>query len=138
MMGLPSRRTFLKFFSFGTYAALLGACAQPLPQGALTSAAPTTAPPAAPAATTAAAPAAAPAGATTAPAAAPAAAPAVQTGQVINLKLQTLEGATGMFHKQALDLSQKLDEMSGGRVKVDVLAGGAVVGVFDMIDGVHQ
>ena len=117
MVGLPSRRTFLKFFSFGTYAALLGACAQPLQP----------APPA---------PAAAPpplrdgaasrasrdigggcrAAAATAPAAAaPAAAPAAQTGQVVNLKLQTLEGATGMFHKQAIDLSQKLDEMSGGR-----------------------
>jgi TRAP-type mannitol/chloroaromatic compound transport system substrate-binding protein len=141
MVGLPSRRSFLKFFSFGTYAALLGACAQPLPQGAPTAAAPPaappTAPPAAPGATTAAAPAAATTAAT-APAAAPAAAPAVQTGQAINIKLQTLEGATGMFHKQALDLSKKLDEMSGGRVKIDVLAGGAVVGVFDMIDGIHQ
>jgi TRAP-type mannitol/chloroaromatic compound transport system substrate-binding protein len=136
MVGLPSRRTFLKFFSFGTYAALLGACAQPLPQGAPTAAAPpaapATAPPGAPAATSAGAAATAPA------AAAPAAAPAAQTGQVVNLKLQTLEGSTGMFHKQALDLSQKLDEMSGGRVKIDVLAAGAVIGVFDMIDGVHQ
>jgi hypothetical protein len=115
MVGLPSRRSFLKFFSFGTYAALLGACAQPLQQPAPTTAAPAaappTAPPAAPAATTAAAPAAAPPAAATQPAAAPAAAPAAQTGQVINIKLQTLEGATGMFHKQALDLSKKLDEM---------------------------
>jgi TRAP-type mannitol/chloroaromatic compound transport system substrate-binding protein len=143
MVGLPNRRSFLKYFSFGTYAALLGACAQPLqapPQAtSAPAAAPPTSPPAAPGATSAAAPAAAPPAAATAPAAAaPQTAPAAQTGQAINIKLQTLEGATGMFHKQALDLSQKIDEMSGGRVKIDVLAGGAVVGVFDMIDGVHQ
>jgi TRAP-type mannitol/chloroaromatic compound transport system substrate-binding protein len=142
-MGLPSRRTFLKFFSFGTYAALLGACAQPLNPGQGTAApaaappaAPATAPPAAPAATSAGA--AAGAAATAPAAAAPQTAPAAQAGGIVTLKLQTLEGATGMFHKQALDLSQKLDEMSGGRVKIDVLAAGAVIGVFDMIDGVHQ
>jgi TRAP-type mannitol/chloroaromatic compound transport system substrate-binding protein len=131
MVGLPSRRSFLKFFSFGTYAAILGACAQPAPVPKLEA---TAAPAAAP---TAAGAAAAPTSAAPA-AAAPAQAPAAQTGTTVTLKLQTLEGATGMFHKQAIDLSQKLNEMSGGRLKVDVLAGGAVVGVFDMIDGVHQ
>jgi TRAP-type mannitol/chloroaromatic compound transport system substrate-binding protein len=128
MVGLPSRRSFLKLFSFSTYAAILGACAQPAPGGTLAGATPPAgAPPTAPAQTGA-----------TAPAAAPAAAPAVQTGGTVTLKMQTLEGATGMFHKQAIDMAQKVEEMSAGRLKIDVLAGGAVVGIFDMIDGVHQ
>jgi TRAP-type mannitol/chloroaromatic compound transport system substrate-binding protein len=138
VVGLPNRRTFLKFFSFGTYAAILGACAQPLPQGAPTAAAPAAAPPTAKPAAAGAATAPAAAAPATQPAAAPKAAPAVQTGATITIKLQTLEGATGMFHKQAIDLAAKLDEMSAGRIKMDVLAAGAVIGAFDMIDGVHQ
>ena len=37
-----------------------------------------------------------------------------------------------------LDWAKKVDEMSGGRLKIDVLPSGAVVGTFDIIDGVNR
>lgn len=37
-----------------------------------------------------------------------------------------------------VDWAKKVDEMSGGRLKIDVLPSGAVVGTFDIIDGVNR
>ncbi|OFX12486.1 MAG: C4-dicarboxylate ABC transporter [Armatimonadetes bacterium RBG_19FT_COMBO_69_19] len=37
-----------------------------------------------------------------------------------------------------LDWAKKVDEMSGGRLKIDILPSGAVVGTFDIIDGVNR
>lgn len=120
---LPKRRDFIRVFSMGTWAAVLGACAQPAPP------APTQA--------------AKPAGqATTAPAAA--APPAQQqqapatTGGTITLKMHSGFGAKDILHEQLVFWGQKVDQMTAGRVKIDVLNAGAVVGPFQMIDAVHQ
>ncbi len=37
-----------------------------------------------------------------------------------------------------VDWAKKVDEMAGGRLKIDVLPSGAVVGTFDIIDGVNR
>lgn len=37
-----------------------------------------------------------------------------------------------------VDWAKKVDEMTGGRLKIDVLPSGAVVGTFDIIDGVNR
>ena len=84
--------------------------------------------PAAAAPTAAAQPAAAAKPAEKAAAAAPVAAPAAQ-GQVITWKWQSAFGNTDIFHQMGVDLIQKIDEMSGGRLKIDLLPNGAVVPV---------
>src|SRR5688500_10964022 len=67
-----------------------------------------------------------------------AAAPAQAATQSVTLKMQSGFGATDLFHLTLVNWAKKVDEMSGGRLEVDVLASGAVVGPFQMIDAVHQ
>lgn len=132
MVSLPSRRDFIRVFGMGTWAAVLGACAQPAPQGQPTAAAP------------AAKPAEAPKPAAGAPAAAqPAAKPAAQQapaqpGQVIQLKFQSGFAQQDPFHLMGADWINKLTEMSGGKFKIDLLPNGAVVPAGQVIDAVHQ
>jgi len=70
-------------------------------------------------------------------AAAPVAAPATQ-GQVITWKWQSAFGNTDVFHQMGVDLIQKIDEMSAGRLKIDLLPNGAVVPFGQIIDATHQ
>ena len=43
-----------------------------------------------------------------------------------------------IFHEYALDYARKVNEMSGGRLKIEVLPAGAVVKAFDLLDGVNK
>lgn len=72
-----------------------------------------------------------------APAATPAAAPAVGSG-TINLRWQSTWPAKDIFHEYALDYAKKVNEMSGGKLKIEVLPAGAVVKAFDLIDAVSK
>jgi TRAP-type mannitol/chloroaromatic compound transport system substrate-binding protein len=165
MMDAPvSRRIFLRVSLLASSTAVTGgilaACAAPPPPAASKSdagakpaidaaAKPTEAPtaaakpteaaakPAAAAPTAAAQPAAAAKPAETAAAAAPVAAPATQ-GQVITWKWQSTFGNTDIFHQMGVDLIQKIDEMSNGRLKIDLLPNGAVVPFTQVIDAIHQ
>ncbi|RPH64855.1 MAG: TRAP transporter substrate-binding protein [Myxococcaceae bacterium] len=73
-------------------------------------------------------------------AAAVAAAPVVANAQQapISLRFQSTWPTKDIFHEYALDYAKKVNEMSGGRLKVDVLPAGAVVKAFDLIDAVHK
>lgn len=93
--------------------------------------------PAASAPTAAAQPAAAAKPAEKAAAAAPVAAPATQ-GQVITWKWQSAFGNTDVFHQMGVDLIQKIDEMSNGRLKIELLPNGAIVPFGQIIDATHQ
>ena len=135
MEGLPNRRTFLKLFSVSTLATLWAACTQQAPVGPKTSQ-PAASSPAADAAT-------APAGAaaTTSTAggqAAPAGGPPAQKGGAITLKFQSAFPQTDVFHLMSTDYVKKIDEMSGGRVKIDLLPNNAVVPFDQIIDAVSQ
>jgi len=72
---------------------------------------------------------------TTSPA--PAAAPAVGSGS-INLRWQSTWPAKDIFHEYALDYAKKVNDMSGGKLKIEVLPAGAVVKAFDLIDAVSK
>jgi TRAP-type mannitol/chloroaromatic compound transport system substrate-binding protein len=63
-------------------------------------------------------------------------APAPQ-GQTFTWKFQTAFGQRDIIHEMGVGWSNKVQEMSGGRLKIDVLALGAVSGAFDIIDAVH-
>ena len=56
----------------------------------------------------------------------------------ITLRLQSTWPAKDIFHEYALDFAKKVNAMSGGRLKVEVLPAGAVVKPFDLIDAVSK
>jgi TRAP-type mannitol/chloroaromatic compound transport system substrate-binding protein len=71
-------------------------------------------------------------------AAAAAAAPAVvQAQQSVSWKFQSGFPVTEPFHKIGQSFAKKAEEMSGGRLKIDLLPGGAVVGPFQLLDAIH-
>src|SRR3954468_11370101 len=71
------------------------------------------------------------------PAEAPVAAPNVSRAQTITWRFQSTWPQKDIFHEFAQDYAKRVNEMAGGRLKLDVLAAGAVVGAFQMQDAVH-
>jgi TRAP-type mannitol/chloroaromatic compound transport system substrate-binding protein len=55
----------------------------------------------------------------------------------ITLKFQSTWPAKDIFHEYALDYARRVNEMAGGRLKLDVLPAGAVVGALQMQDAVN-
>ncbi|MGQ0549981.1 MAG: TRAP transporter substrate-binding protein [Armatimonadota bacterium] len=53
-------------------------------------------------------------------------------------KVQSGFATRDELHVSFVDWAKKVDEMSGGRLKIDILPSGAVVGTFDIIDGVNR
>ncbi len=66
------------------------------------------------------------------------AAPAVLAQAPIVIKMQTSWGAANIWDEFAKDYATRVDEMSGGRLKVDVLPAGAVVAAFQVLDAVND
>jgi len=65
-------------------------------------------------------------------------APAVQTGGAVTFKFQSTWPTKDIFHEYAQDYAAKVNAMSGGRLKLDVLPAGAVVGALQMQDAVNS
>lgn len=70
--------------------------------------------------------------------AAAAAAPAVHAQQVITLKMQSTWPTKEIFHEIFEDWARKVNEMAGGRLKIDVLPDKAVVPAFELIEAVSR
>jgi TRAP-type mannitol/chloroaromatic compound transport system substrate-binding protein len=64
--------------------------------------------------------------------------PQVSRAQTVTWKYQSTWPTKDIFHEMAVDYATKVNEMSGGRLKLDVLAAGAVVPAFQMADAVHS
>jgi TRAP-type mannitol/chloroaromatic compound transport system substrate-binding protein len=56
----------------------------------------------------------------------------------ITWKVQSGFATRDELNVSFVDWAKKVDEMAGGRLKIDVLPSGAVVGTFDIIDGVNR
>jgi len=56
----------------------------------------------------------------------------------ITLRFQSTWPAKDIFHEYALDFAKKVNDMTGGRLKIEVLPAGAVVKAFDLIDAVSK
>ena len=54
------------------------------------------------------------------------------------MKWQSTWPAKDIFHEYALDFAAKVNAMSGGRLKIEVLPAGAVVKAFDLLDAVSS
>ena len=64
--------------------------------------------------------------------------PQVSRAQTVTWKYQSTWPTKDIFHEFAADYAKKVNEMSGGRLKLDVLAAGAVVPAFQLQDAVHS
>ncbi|MHB1084937.1 MAG: TRAP transporter substrate-binding protein [Thiobacillus sp.] len=56
----------------------------------------------------------------------------------VTLRFQSTWPAKDIFHEYALDFASKVNDMSGGDLKIDVLPSGAVVKAFDLLDAVSK
>ncbi|MBM3732192.1 MAG: TRAP transporter substrate-binding protein [Acidimicrobiia bacterium] len=63
--------------------------------------------------------------------------PNVSRAQTAVFKMQGSWGAKDVFNEMAEDYVKRVNEMAGGRLKIDYLVGGSVVHPFQVFDGVH-
>jgi TRAP-type mannitol/chloroaromatic compound transport system substrate-binding protein len=66
------------------------------------------------------------------------AAPAVLAQAPVTLKMQSSWPASDVFQEMAQQYVARVQEMSGGRLKIDLLPAGAVVGAFQVQDACHD
>jgi TRAP-type mannitol/chloroaromatic compound transport system substrate-binding protein len=64
--------------------------------------------------------------------------PMISNAQTVNLRFQSTWPAKDIFHEYANDYAAKVNAMSGGRLKIEVLPAGSVVKAFDMLDAVSS
>jgi TRAP-type mannitol/chloroaromatic compound transport system substrate-binding protein len=64
--------------------------------------------------------------------------PQVSRAQTVTWKYQSTWPTKDIFHEFAVDYAKKVNDMTGGRLKLDVLAAGAVVPAFQMQDAVQS
>jgi TRAP-type mannitol/chloroaromatic compound transport system substrate-binding protein len=64
--------------------------------------------------------------------------PMIATAQPISLRFQSTWPAKDIFHEYANDFATRVNDMAGGKVKIEVLPAGAVVKAFDLLDGVSK
>jgi TRAP-type mannitol/chloroaromatic compound transport system substrate-binding protein len=64
--------------------------------------------------------------------------PMIATAQATTLRFQSTWPAKDIFHEYANDFAKKVNDMSGGRLKIEVLPAGAVVKAFDLLDAVSK
>jgi TRAP-type mannitol/chloroaromatic compound transport system substrate-binding protein len=70
-------------------------------------------------------------------AAATVAAPAVSNAQTMTLRFQSTWPQRDIFHEFCNDYAARVNALSGGRLRLEVLASGAVVPAFQLQDAVH-
>ncbi|MBM3568298.1 MAG: TRAP transporter substrate-binding protein [Alphaproteobacteria bacterium] len=63
--------------------------------------------------------------------------PQVSRAQTVTLKMQGSWTASDIFSEMAQDYAKRVNDMAGGRLKIDYLVGGAVVHPFSVQDAVH-
>ncbi len=64
--------------------------------------------------------------------------PQVSRAQTVTWKYQSTWPTKDIFHEYAADYAKKVNDMSGGRLKLDVLAAGSVVPAFQLQDAIHS
>ena len=61
-----------------------------------------------------------------------------KAAETTTFKFQSTWPTKDIFHEYALDFAKKVNDMSGGRLKIEMLPAGAVVKAFDLIDAVNK
>ncbi len=65
-------------------------------------------------------------------------APMVSRAQTVSLRFQSTWPAKDIFHEYANDFAKRVNDMAGGRLKIEVLPAGAVVPAFQLLDAVNK
>ncbi|MBS7813479.1 TRAP transporter substrate-binding protein [Roseococcus pinisoli] len=63
--------------------------------------------------------------------------PSVSRAQTVVLRFQSTWPQRDIFHEFAQDYATRVNNNAGGRLRVELLAAGAVVGAFQLMDAVH-
>ncbi len=66
------------------------------------------------------------------------AAPMIANAQTVSFRFQSTWPAKDIFHEYATDFAKKVNDMAGGRLKIEVLPSGAVVPAFQLLDAVNK
>ncbi len=66
------------------------------------------------------------------------AAPLISRAQTTSLRFQSTWPAKDIFHEYALDFAKRVNDMTGGELKIEVLPAGAVVPAFGLLDAVSK
>ncbi len=66
------------------------------------------------------------------------AAPAIAVAQTTSFRFQSTWPSKDIFHEFAQDFAKKVNDMGGGRIKIDVLPAGAVVPAFQLLEAVNK
>lgn len=64
--------------------------------------------------------------------------PNVSRAQTVKMKFQSTWPQKDIFHEFAADFTKKINQMAGGRLELELLAAGAVVPAFQLLDAVHS
>ncbi|MFM1991252.1 MAG: hypothetical protein RJA99_4209 [Pseudomonadota bacterium] len=64
--------------------------------------------------------------------------PAIVKAQTTSLRFQSTWPAKDIFHEYANDFAKKVNDMTGGELKIEVLPAGAVVPAFGLLDAVSK
>ena len=65
------------------------------------------------------------------------AAPAISRAQAVtSLRFQSTWPSKDIFHEYASDFAKKVNDMTGGELKIEVLPAGSVVPAFGLLDAV--
>ena len=64
--------------------------------------------------------------------------PMVSKAQTTTLRFQSTWPSKDIFHEYALDYAKKVNDMAGGRLKIEVLPSGAVVPAFQLLEAVAK
>jgi len=64
--------------------------------------------------------------------------PMISKAAPISMRWQSTWPAKDIFHEYALDFASKVNSMSAGNLKIEVLPAGAVVKPFELLDGVSR
>ena len=64
--------------------------------------------------------------------------PMISTAQTVNMRFQSTWPQKDIFHEYAVDFADKVNNMTGGRLKIEVLPAGSVVKAFDLLDAVNK
>jgi len=64
--------------------------------------------------------------------------PMISRAEVTSLRFQSTWPSKDIFHEYALDFAKKVNDMTGGELKIEVLPAGAVVPAFGLLDAVSK
>jgi hypothetical protein len=64
--------------------------------------------------------------------------PNVSRAQTVTFKMQGAWGSADIFNEMALEYVKRVNDMTGGRLKIEYLNSGAVVKAFQVQDAVHK